>query len=637
MVRAAGHGATQSHEGSSEERGLTAVRRITDERAYLYQIIQTIGSGPDLDAILRGVIHPVTEATACHACFVYFVKENALELRAASPMYAHLEGRVEIPIGEGLTGWAVRGRRSAFIGERALEDPRVRRAYFPELGDEHYQSIATVPVFARSGDVIGAITLHAEAPHEFARADLDFLEHTASLIAGAVDNARIFEEANARVDLLSDLSRLSQKIASASGTEEVLVAVAEGTAGLLDAETCDLYLVDADDRPVLRAASPRRSADRTFEGPHLGSVLASAEASFSPEESRRLATILWGAGSDRIPLFAPIVAGDERLGLLGIRLREPSADAQTALLAIAAHAAVAIKQHQVIDSLTEKNLLRDFFQALTKAEADPDAAAALARRLGCDVEAPHLVLSIVPTPLLSRPAARTRSSARQAERTPWRDAAGRAASRIVTRFPHTLVDQRERSIWALVPMLDGPSETTVNVLRDMRWGERVGDAPLAVGVSDPCRGVASFARGFMEAESAAEVGALIRGAPGVATYEDLGPYRYILSTDEGLRDGHQERLQRLVDYDQRRGTALLDTLEGYLDHRGSVVATSRALYIHPNTLRQRLDRIERASGIDTDRDDWLSLAVATKIVKLRTMRQRPVSTGHTSEEGRRHG
>jgi DNA-binding PucR family transcriptional regulator len=207
----------------------------------------------------------------------------------------------------------------------------------------------------------------------------------------------------------------------------------------------------------------------------------------------------------------------------------------------------------------------------------------------------------------------------------------------VTRFPHTLVDQRERSIWALVPMLDGPSETTVNVLRDMRWGERVGDALLAVGVSDPCRGVASFARGFMEAESAAEVGTLIRGAPGVATYEDLGPYRYVLSTDEGLRDGHQERLQRLVDYDQRRGTALLDTLEGYLDHRGSVVATSRALYIHPNTLRQRLDRIERASGIDTDRDDWLSLAVATKIVKLRTMRQRPVSTGHTREEGRRHG
>jgi hypothetical protein len=30
------------------ERRLAAVRRVPDEKAYLYQIIQTIGSGPDL-------------------------------------------------------------------------------------------------------------------------------------------------------------------------------------------------------------------------------------------------------------------------------------------------------------------------------------------------------------------------------------------------------------------------------------------------------------------------------------------------------------------------------------------------------------------------------------------------------------
>jgi len=50
------------------------------------------------------------------------------------------------------------------------------------------------------------------------------------------------------------------------------------------------------------------------------------------------------------------------------------------------------------------------------------------------------------------------------------------------------------------------------------------------------------------------------------------------------------------------------------------VTTSRALFIHHNTLRQRLARVERVSGIDIERDDWLSLAVATKVVKLRRMR-----------------
>ena len=89
---------------------------------------------------------------------------------------------------------------------------------------------------------------------------------------------------------------------------------------------------------------------------------------------------------------------------------------------------------------------------------------------------------------------------------------------------------------------------------------------------------------------------------------------------DDARDPAQHRLGLLVEYDRRRGTQLLDTLEGYLDHHGNVVGTSRALFIHPNTLRQRLDRIQHESGIDLEHEDWLSLAVATKVVKLARMR-----------------
>ena len=48
--------------------------RLPDERAYLYQIIQTIGSGPDLEVILRGIVRLATEATGCHACLIWFVE-----------------------------------------------------------------------------------------------------------------------------------------------------------------------------------------------------------------------------------------------------------------------------------------------------------------------------------------------------------------------------------------------------------------------------------------------------------------------------------------------------------------------------------------------------------------------------------
>ena len=38
-----------------------------------------------------------------------------------------------------------------------------------------------------------------------------------------------------------------------------------------------------------------------------------------------------------------------------------------------------------------------------------------------------------------------------------------------------------------------------------------------------------------------------------------------------------------------------------------MVQTARALFIHPNTLRQRLERIEKLSGLDLGAEDLLSL------------------------------
>ena len=38
--------------------------------------------------------------------------------------------------------------------------------------------------------------------------------------------------------------------------------------------------------------------------------------------------------------------------------------------------------------------------------------------------------------------------------------------------------------------------------------------------------------------------------------------------------------------------------------------------IHPNTLRQRVARIEELTGLDLDQDDLLSLELAIKLVRL---------------------
>jgi purine catabolism regulator len=102
------------------------------------------------------------------------------------------------------------------------------------------------------------------------------------------------------------------------------------------------------------------------------------------------------------------------------------------------------------------------------------------------------------------------------------------------------------------------------------------------------------------------------------TYDELGPYKYLLrmSLDAGVRDAHRDAVAKLAQYDRDRSTQLLRTLEEFLRRRGSISATSDALYIHPNTLRQRLRRIADLTGLDLRKEDWLMVEIAVKLVTL---------------------
>src|SRR5207244_12540623 len=100
-LEAAGRTAAGDRRREVRARSLAAVRRVPDEKAYLYQIVQTIGSGPDLDSILHGIGRVVTEATGSHACVIYLVQGHRLALRAASSTQAHPAGKVAVAAGEG--------------------------------------------------------------------------------------------------------------------------------------------------------------------------------------------------------------------------------------------------------------------------------------------------------------------------------------------------------------------------------------------------------------------------------------------------------------------------------------------------------------------------------------------------------
>ena len=125
-----------------------------------------------------------------------------------------------------------------------------------------------------------------------------------------------------------------------------------------------------------------------------------------------------------------------------------------------------------------------------------------------------------------------------------------------------------------------------------------------------------------EAADAARIGGSLAAEGGAVSYEQLGAYRYLvhLELDDAPRDRYRP-VGRGVDRlrPPPRG-APGETLEQYLADRGSVTASARALYVHPNTVRQRLERIERVAGLDLASEDLLSLELALKLVRLHNVR-----------------
>ena len=586
-----------------------ALRSARRENETLYAVIKTVSSSLDLDRVLRGIVDIATDATGCHACFIYFLEGERLVMRAASPQYRQLLGKVDLGLDEGLAGWVARNKTPEFIPENAMADQRMK--YVPELEEERFQSMVAVPILDKAGEVMGVAVLHTAAPREFDDEVLNFLVHTASLVAGAIENAQLYEETRRRVQALTTLTQLSQALAAVTVLEDLYIAVTRGARELLGADACQIYRLDAEADELVLAGSEPKDAARPSPRPGGAALVLDLmrRASGRGRGGRgRLANTLWPDLDDSELVVAPLVAGDEQLGILCCIAhdREFGPDDAELLGAVAHQTSVGLKKAELIERLTAENTVKDMFDAL--AAGSVDAAEAKAMEAGFDLGQPHLFLHV------ERVSEAPEGSPVFSELAPAMEVQLRRLG------PRALFDSRPDRLRGLAPL---PSGKDNGVERLRAACEPLGrDQDLVIGLSEVDRGAASARRRMREAADAARIGSSLVAEGGAVSYEQLGAYRYLvhLELDDAPRDRYRQSVEKLIDYDRRRGARLVETLEQYLSDRGSVTTSARALYVHPNTVRQRLDRIERVASLDLSSEDLLSLELALKLVRLHRVR-----------------
>jgi Purine catabolism regulatory protein-like family/PucR C-terminal helix-turn-helix domain/GGDEF-like domain len=140
---------------------------------------------------------------------------------------------------------------------------------------------------------------------------------------------------------------------------------------------------------------------------------------------------------------------------------------------------------------------------------------------------------------------------------------------------------------------------------------------LTVGVSAPAGGVTALAGALHEAGSARRLAAL-RGttALSVVTSDEVASHELLLATVPGsvLRSFRDRLLGPLLAYDDRHRAELLPTLREFLACSGSWNACAAKMYVHVNTVRYRIRRIEELTGRDLScLDDQVDFFLALRI------------------------
>ncbi|HHT44100.1 MAG TPA: hypothetical protein GXZ89_01150 [Fastidiosipila sp.] len=87
--------------------------------------------------------------------------------------------------------------------------------------------------------------------------------------------------------------------------------------------------------------------------------------------------------------------------------------------------------------------------------------------------------------------------------------------------------------------------------------------------------------------------------------------------NEELEQYFTETLRPLLDYDKKKSTDLVRTLESYFKNNSNINKTSEELFTHYNTILYRLERIQEITKLDlNDANDRLNLELAMRLRSL---------------------
>ncbi|KAF4406628.1 MULTISPECIES: GAF domain-containing protein [Streptomyces] len=592
VLRARADGAGQEELAALERGKMLALRvraelegrrRREAELSALFETAHDLAGLRDLDAVLQAIVQRARSLLGTECAYLTLNDPQAGDtyMRVTDGSVSARFQQLRLGMGEGLGGLVAQTARP-YVTDSYFDDPRFQHTRTIDSGvrDEGLVAILGVPLMLGSG-VIGVLFAADRRARVFEREQTALLASFAAHAAVAIDTANLLAETRSALaelenanEIIRDRSavierasevhdRLTELVLRGGGVHDVAAAVAEVLSGSVSFAESGAAPAEAVERSRQDGHAVRHGDDWVAAvsagGELLGALVLRGHPGLDPVDQRTL----------------------ERAAMV------------TSLLLIARRSAGEAEQR------VRGELLDDLLDA---PERDPRLLRERAVRLSADLDAPHVVLTARVESAGTGDTAEQETADRQRL---WSAASHLAATR------HGLAAARDGGTVLLLPAV--PDETAGETARQTaaQLGAAVPGA-VTVGASAPVPAPASspgsVAAAYAESRRCVEALRLLGRAGEGAAAEDFGFLGLLLADSGDVGAFVRRTIGPVADYDERRGTELVRTLEAYFGCAMSPARTKEELHVHVNTVAQRLERIGRLLG-----PDWQSPARALEI------------------------
>jgi signal transduction histidine kinase/DNA-binding response OmpR family regulator/tetratricopeptide (TPR) repeat protein len=333
------------------------------EMAALAEVGRDVSATLDLNTVMERIAAHAKDLLEGDTSAIYLPDSSGRTLRAIVALGEGAEAVLgdAIPVGQGIIGGLAHSGQAKFVNE-TMVDPR--SITIEGTVRETHERLMVAPLIAGQ-KVTGMMAVWRVGRRPFTQSELDFLIGLSRQAAIAIENARLFAEAEHRACEMAALAEISREISSTLDLPTVLERIASYAMQVLSARTVVLRFLEADGSlPVVVAlgkyAELQRAVTLRLGEGLTGSVALSGEAELvnDPLLDARITRLPGTEEEPEAILFAPLKSGDEVIGVLGIWRDKPVSGlfAQSDLdfaIGLAQQAAVAIVNARLFQKAQE--------------------------------------------------------------------------------------------------------------------------------------------------------------------------------------------------------------------------------------------------------------------------------------------